>query len=422
MNSRFVFSLFTIALFLPSLASAKLDLISEKKYAALNSLQQTWYTHELQSAWLQFELAYPKAGELNDHSIWQKILFTEAVAASAPKCVVGGVALGTKVVNGKTVCNTQSRPCTASNDGYLCGSIMASLCVPRTPTRSLSPRCASIKPTTKSALTPKQYSAAKKETESNYETLCADKTANTQDACNKLPAQITEIANSPQLTAAPSDTPDSGVASIKACSFNLNPGGTGLQLPKFGFSQEHACLYQNNQTHLERIATSGCASSGHKVGNELFLTRFRSINDNYLFNTSNVFDSIIEDVSVMQNNGPNDITYNVRMLKPNTQSSPVRLERTTVQVKVTNGQHFLCLPDCAIKQEPIKIENAVRSNILPEKLKAISRTAMDSLMDGKVMLAKNCMLANQLTSNNLYSAKGNAQSPVTAPKKAGGTR
>lgn len=430
-------SLLFLFIFLPLFSeSAELKLLSEQHYAKLNSLQQTWYSTELQKAWLDFELAYPKAGEINDQALWRQMILPDAFAAAA-KCVVGGVVQKPKVVNGKTVCPTQGRPCVGNNDGYLCGSIFASTCVPRTPARGVASRCAQPKTTASTStgtgttlnpqalpLTPAQYKTARKDTLQNYEDLCAEKAPNSQEQCNNLALRTEALSKSPNVVVNNSPiTPDPNfTASAANCRHGYDPAtGKPLELPRFGFDPEYSCLYKRNQENLYRLANSDCKAPGKKVGNELFLTRFRSKSNSTVFNGGNVFDVIVEDVNVMQKTGANDVIYNVQALVPSA-NKPVGLDRKTLQVKFSGGQYYLCTPDCSGKQEPVDIDNAVRSNIMPEYMKAISRTAMDSMMDGKVMLAMNCRLAQELSTKNLYSSgsvSSAAGTPAGAAPKAG---
>lgn len=453
MLSRLLVFIFILAL--PFLSQAqKLNLLSVQKYSSLNELQKSWYISELQNAWIEFENDYPKAGEFNDQAFWQNLLIPEAHATDAQKCVVGGAAQSTTVVNGRTACKTTTRPC-GNTDGYLCGSIYGSHCVSRTPAETISTRCAearktpsrtitaaqiksagvlgsvmgtspvpktTVTETVVSTVSPAEYSNTRKETMDNYESLCAEKAPNTQEACNNFALQNDKVLNAPQLASSPQSQK---IAPTKGtCAYGVDPAtGYALQLPQFGFTEDFACLYKRNQESLTRVASTGCAAGGKQVGNELFLTRFRSKTNDTVFGGGNVFDVIIEEVTVLQKTSANDITYNIQALKP-TATKPATLERKSMKVRHHNGQFFLCNPDCN-SQVAVDVNNAVRSNIMPENLRANSETAKDAIIDAKVMMAKNCRLAGELKKQGLYQTGSSGSAPASSPtpaNKARGTR
>lgn len=149
---KFILSFLLLLVLTPTVSHSKnlvkkWPLISTKQYSALSKVQQKKYIQELRLAVLNFEKTLKSKGE--KYSFYESILetlFPQAYANTidSNQCIIGG--LIRKKVNGLCPTYGRGKGCKTSDgsmmtDGFRCGIIYGSACVPRKEINSLSERC-----------------------------------------------------------------------------------------------------------------------------------------------------------------------------------------------------------------------------------------------------------------------------------------
>lgn len=405
-------------------AELSFEMLAPYTFNQLPPMQQKEYINQIRKAWLDFEKKY-HSSSIVSAPIWQRAFF-ETANAAAPACIIGGANIWSVRSGKKYVCPTTGRSCDGKSDSFRCGAIFSEACISRTPISDLSERC--YKESSAKALKKDEYEHIVSVMAPDFEALCSGKTVTNRDGCRTLANKMNDIAkehsiriaaleeyNKKPIAAPESTTAESkaavGEANLPICSDGISPDKRkpNWWLPPFDLSAT-LCPFVSNRSQLTSLSQNGC--NRNNPLSHLFTTGFRSADNSLILGQSSFLEGLIEDVSVQEKKSEDNILYTLQMLIPNTTKYPIAVERKNFSLR-QDGTRFYLLDPYSKDPQEVKVSNTNRTTIAIDNVPTTSRQ-----IEGKVHLADNCLLAQQLKQTGLYQP----QVPITIPGPAGGTK
>jgi hypothetical protein len=411
---RSIFIFLAILLFQPHVEAKEPDfeLLSSKIYAQLSPQKQKEYVNEIRKAWLEFENTYPRETQ-KSVLLWQRLFLDVADAAETKICIIGGALRETvNAGNGRFVCPTKGLGCKDKYpDGFRCGPIFGEdNCVPRLPISDLSQRCydnsASQKP-----LKPEDYERLINTTfGKDFELLCSEKTVTNKDGCRLLAQRINDLAETKKYRLVKNEAlqeynkhpfaPSTALVNIPGCS---NGEEAGAVVPRFAISPQlpdnQICGFRNNKKLLEKLGQSDCK----KVQlDNLFVTRFTTKDHSLLLNQTDVLDGVVEEVSVYEQKSQNNTVYTFQMLVPNILIDPPVMKRENVMIR-QDGEKYFVINDRDHTSQEVEVMNVPRNRTLEADTRIRYAPTLKPF-DSRTIFNKDCSLATQLKTDNLYPA------------------
>ena len=429
MLSKFLYKVLLATLvcfFFQNFANAKsssqlsFDMLAPYTYNQLPSKQQKEYINQIRKAWLDFEKIY-HSNTIVTAPIWQRLFFENAYAA-APACIIGGANIWSVRSGKKYVCPTRGRDCDGKPDSFRCGAIFSEVCISRTPISDLSERC--YKESSSKPLKKDEYEHIVSVMAPDFEALCSEKAVTNRDGCRVLANKMNDISKEHSIRiaaldeynkkpiAAPESSSTAGSSGgLPICSNGNAPDKTKPYwwLPQFDLSG-NKCPFESNRSQLAQLTQNGCSSNN--PFSSLFTTGFSTTDNSLILGQSSFLEGVIEDVSIQEKKSESNILYTLQMLIPNTTKSPISVERKSLNLRQDGPRFYLFDPYSKDPQE-VKVANTNRTTIAIDNVATTSKQ-----IEGKVKLADNCMLAQQLKQTGLYQP----QVPIAIPGAAGGIK
>jgi hypothetical protein len=167
---RFVLLVFTLLMGLQVAAQISArpvfrSMMPAHQYQWLNTEQRKTYLKEVQAHWIKFEETLTKKTPVAATTSW---LSTAIAADGDTNCLIGGVSQ--PVIGG--LCSSRNNECEGQSDSFKCGPGFHSVCIPRTPVRSISQRCGQ-ESSKAEPLTAEQYADFAQKNEVLYQKHCS---------------------------------------------------------------------------------------------------------------------------------------------------------------------------------------------------------------------------------------------------------